>query len=420
MTDWKKHCGRTLPGVAVITAAIYLLCTGVVHAGLIQSVNALFTGYSLYEHLGEARESVGKILDGFAEEGNEEILQEWQELEKVPGNIIMDAIPVFRVAGGFVERLRSAKRRLERYVIGAPADARAALATDDDEWEMYGSDTDSLRDAGLGQTADNPAESVAPSDRWNTETIGRGWDEQEARWKDPASAWDDPDGWRGEGNESDPDMDPAVMTVEEEQDDGQLDYADALARVLDPAAPEVSTTTKERERPRQEGPIDLDSSVVPDMDEQEDGQSEYADAPARVLDPNASDISTTKQVKETAQGQSGISGQSTPDSLSTLQPAEVDREENDSPCWNRIMTCHDEARGMCAEYTFTTQDKCLSSVAQCRQLGSRAQASEHSCPSGPACEVSNEEATSRTYSYGTSESRLRDICVGHQVRFIPQ
>ena len=157
MTDWKKHYGRTLPGIAVIAVAIFLLYTSVVHAGLVQSVNALFTGYSLYEHLGEARESVGKILDGFAEEGNEEILEEWQELEKVPGNIMMDAIPVFRITSGFVERLRSAQRRLKRFVGEAVSDARGALAIDDNEWEMYGLDTEILRDAGLVQTSDNPS-----------------------------------------------------------------------------------------------------------------------------------------------------------------------------------------------------------------------------------------------------------------------
>ena len=143
------------------------------------------------------------------------------------------------------------------------------------------------------------------------------------------SAWDNPDGWRGEGNESDPDMDHAVMTVEEEQDAGLLDYADALARVLAPAAPEVSTTTQESERPRQEEAIGLDSSVVPDVDGQEDGQSEYADALARVLDPNASDVSTTEQVKKTAREQGGTSGEAVEAALEVVgADGEGDDEAN--------------------------------------------------------------------------------------------
>ena len=90
----------------------------------------------------------------------------------------------------------------------------------------------------------------------------------------------------------------------------------------------------------------------------------------------------------------------------------------DSPCWNRIMTCHDDARGMCGEYTFTTREKCLSFVDECRQLGSRAHPSEHNCRAVPACEHSTDDVTVRTYEYDLPTSRFRDMCMDAQGRFV--
>ena len=95
-------------------------------------------------------------------------------------------------------------------------------------------------------------------------------------------------------------------------------------------------------------------------------------------------------------------------------------EENDTPCGNRIMTCHDEVKGFCGEYTFDTQNNCLSLVDSCRLLDSKAYASEHNCPPGPACEQSSFDSKVRTYAYGIPTDRYRDQCVEHGGVLIPQ
>ena len=102
---------------------------------------------SLKQNAGELVDLFADMLDA-VEEGDTKTVEEiWSDVEKVPGDIVREAFPVFRamdaaaaLVSGVRERLESAKRHIERFVGKTDGtDPRGALAISEDERHFYAS-----------------------------------------------------------------------------------------------------------------------------------------------------------------------------------------------------------------------------------------------------------------------------------------
>ena len=135
MMNSPRHGLRTvLHPTAAPVALVLLLCAAPAGAGwLSRGTGVAGAGHSLKETLEENTGIVGKMI-GAAIEGDGETLSELAgEIAKTPGKLIRRAFPVLEAPHAVAEKLKSAKRKIERFAGGvgeSVADAGAALAAD--------------------------------------------------------------------------------------------------------------------------------------------------------------------------------------------------------------------------------------------------------------------------------------------------
>ena len=124
-----------VPHSAIVSAvAVALLCAAPVEAGWFgRGVGVAGAGYALEETLEENTGILGEILGAVIEGDGARVSELVGEIAKTPGKIVRRAFPVLEAPHVVAEKLKSAKRKIDRFVGGAGeriADARAALAID--------------------------------------------------------------------------------------------------------------------------------------------------------------------------------------------------------------------------------------------------------------------------------------------------
>lgn len=132
---------------------------------------------SLKQNAGELIDLFGDMLDAVKKGDTRKAGKIWTDVEKVPGDIVREAFPVFRVmdaaaalAAGIGKRLAAAKRHIERFAGAAGGvDPRGALAISADEQPFYTSATGILGDEPLPAVQYSKSER-AVSGRPQTET----------------------------------------------------------------------------------------------------------------------------------------------------------------------------------------------------------------------------------------------------------
>ena len=254
-------------------AALALLLVAPVEANWLARGSAVLgVGYSLKRNLGEGIDLMGEALDAAVKGDVERVREIGEEIEALPGRLVRDAFPVFKVGAGVrdavvsageklksaagriprvrsealgamessTERLRSVPLKVRRYYGDADeggADPRMALAVEEEERALFEADTeipDELVLAAVAATGDGDAEARA------SEALG--WDdvagsEGESQAMEAVAQGSDP--WaadEGGTPTSGWDAEPAssgirVARVEVIEDDGD-DYTGALNALL--------------------------------------------------------------------------------------------------------------------------------------------------------------------------------------------
>ena len=122
--------------VVTLAASVLLLCTFPAVAGLSGAIGATGASHSLKETLEENTGIFGEMVSAFIEGDDETVSELVGEVAKTPGKLIKRAFPVLEAPQAIADRLKSAKRKVERFVGGVGetlTDARAALAIDGDD-----------------------------------------------------------------------------------------------------------------------------------------------------------------------------------------------------------------------------------------------------------------------------------------------
>ncbi len=135
MVNDPKHRLRIASHPAAVPATVVLLlCAASVEAGWFgRGVGVAGAGYAIKETLEESTGIFGKIVSAVIEGDDARVSELSGEIEKTPGKIVRRAFPVLEAPHVVAEKLKSAKRKIDRFVGGAGeriADARAALAID--------------------------------------------------------------------------------------------------------------------------------------------------------------------------------------------------------------------------------------------------------------------------------------------------
>ena len=143
MMNSPRHGLRTvLHPTAAPVALVLLLCAAPAGAGwLSRGTGVAGAGHSLKETLEENTGIVGKMIGAVIEGDGETVSELAGEIAKTPGKLIRRAFPVLEAPHAVAEKLKSAKRRIDRFAGGVgerlagagatlAADARAALALD--------------------------------------------------------------------------------------------------------------------------------------------------------------------------------------------------------------------------------------------------------------------------------------------------
>ena len=269
MTDKpKRRSGTVLNLAAVPVAAALLLFLSATPAEaksqwLARGLAVGGAGYALKEHLGELTDHFGEMIDAAMEGDTERAGDVWGEIEKTPGRLIKNTFPVLKIGDaavavreGFKERLKSAERKIGRFVGGVGetvADARAALAIGADERDWYESRIGSPAKTPLPVTvvsgtraAPEPRPKADPwaDDTTDTTKVGKRrnvWEDDDAEADrsahDWASAKSKTDPWgRDPGAEPDGPPDEAVAGYDgdepREAEQWQSEYTVALNQFL--------------------------------------------------------------------------------------------------------------------------------------------------------------------------------------------
>ncbi len=135
MVNDPKHRLRIASHPAAVPATVVLLlCAASVEAGWFgRGVGVAGAGYAIKETLEESTGIFGKIVSAVIEGDDARVSELSGEIEKTPGKIVRRAFPVLEAPHVVAEKLKSAKRKIDRFVGGAGErlnDARAALAID--------------------------------------------------------------------------------------------------------------------------------------------------------------------------------------------------------------------------------------------------------------------------------------------------
>lgn len=123
------------PAVALLAGALLLGATPAGAGWLDRGAGVAGAGKSLKETLAENTGIFGEMVGAFIDGDDEKVSELAGEVAKTPGKLIQRAFPVLEAPQAVAEKLKSAKRKIERFVGGAGetlADARAALAVDRD------------------------------------------------------------------------------------------------------------------------------------------------------------------------------------------------------------------------------------------------------------------------------------------------
>ena len=129
-----NHPKRRLRIVPHLAAVVLLICAAPVEAGWFgRGVGVAGAGYAIKETLEENTGIFGKIVDAVIEGDGTRVSELAGEIKKTPGKLIRRAFPVLEAPHAVAEKLKSAKRKVGRFVGGVGerlTDARAALAVD--------------------------------------------------------------------------------------------------------------------------------------------------------------------------------------------------------------------------------------------------------------------------------------------------
>ena len=154
------------PAVALLAGAL-LLCAAPAGAGwLDRGIGVAGVGHAVKETLDENTGIFGKMVSAVIDDDDETVSELMGEIKKTPGKLIQRAFPVLEAPQAVAEKLKSAKRKIERFVGGVGetlADARAALALDGDAQDGAWSDSTLLGGEPLPIPADTTF--TAPKDK---------------------------------------------------------------------------------------------------------------------------------------------------------------------------------------------------------------------------------------------------------------
>lgn len=135
MMNRPKRRLRIFPNFAAGPAAVVLLlCAAPAGAGwLDQGIGVAGAGHSLKETLEENTGTFGKMVSAVIEGDDAKVSELAGEIAKTPGKLIRRAFPVLEAPHAVTEKLKSAKRKIDRFAGGVAerlAGAGATLATD--------------------------------------------------------------------------------------------------------------------------------------------------------------------------------------------------------------------------------------------------------------------------------------------------
>ncbi|MDE0002974.1 MAG: hypothetical protein OXQ29_09795 [Rhodospirillaceae bacterium] len=123
-------------GIAIL-ATVTALAPGPAQAGWLDTLSTLHsvesTARTLKEHLDESLERAVNAMQASIKGDDAEVMRLSKELDEVPGRLIVNAFPVLQEANAVMNRVKSAREKISRFVSGAKekaVDARAALAFD--------------------------------------------------------------------------------------------------------------------------------------------------------------------------------------------------------------------------------------------------------------------------------------------------
>lgn len=123
------------PAVALLAGTLLLGATPAGAGWLGRGIGVAGVGHAVKETLDENTDIVSKMVSAVIDDDDETVSELMGEIKKTPGKLIKRAFPVLEAPQAVAEKLKSAKRKIERFVGGAGetlADARAALAVDRD------------------------------------------------------------------------------------------------------------------------------------------------------------------------------------------------------------------------------------------------------------------------------------------------
>ena len=150
MTNKLLHFSKYLKEGKLLLVALVFVMSPCAESNWLAVHNAANSGNSLKQNLGKLTDILNETVSASMEGDGARVEELWGEVKKVPADIIKDSFPVLKVGdvaagawAGVGKRLKTAERKINRFVGRAGktiTDARAALTTDNDEWDWYSSE----------------------------------------------------------------------------------------------------------------------------------------------------------------------------------------------------------------------------------------------------------------------------------------
>ena len=136
VVDWIKRYGGCVPPAAALVTAQLIATTPASAGWLGDGIGVAGVGNAVGGTLEEATGIFDKVVSAVVTDEHAAISALEAEFGKVPGKLIVRAFPMLEGAQAVADGLKSAKKRIERFVGGVGtgvADARAALALNEED-----------------------------------------------------------------------------------------------------------------------------------------------------------------------------------------------------------------------------------------------------------------------------------------------
>ena len=174
MEGWKTS-GEWILKTAMLAAALLVAAVPAQAGWLDKGIGVGGAAHSVSKNLDETTNLFGRIMKSFIAGDDKETERLGDEIRNVPKNLIVRAFPVLEAANAVVNRVKSAKEKISRFVSGAKekaVDARAALAVDRDSASQARVMANPLPSPPAGNTFMNRSAtpSAPASSSWSTVT----------------------------------------------------------------------------------------------------------------------------------------------------------------------------------------------------------------------------------------------------------